>query len=61
MIDPNRSIYSTYQTLIENQFLHFLKFFAIFLGKEKLLHLRILDRPIMMIFFLPNKIAKKKN
>jgi hypothetical protein len=35
MTNPNHLIYSPCQTLIENQILYFLNFFAIFLGQEK--------------------------
>jgi hypothetical protein len=51
MIDPNCSIYSLCQTLVENQTLYFYFFF----GKKKLLDLKILDCPIVIIFFLSKK------
>jgi hypothetical protein len=53
--DPNRSIYSPYQSLVENKILYFLNFFTFFLDKGKLF-VRILDRPLVMIFFLAEKI-----
>jgi hypothetical protein len=58
MIDSNYSIYSSHQILIENQILYFLKIVLFFEAKRKLLDLRILDCPIMIIFFLFKKIAK---
>jgi hypothetical protein len=37
MTDPNRSIYSPYQNLIENQILYFLKYFYYFFGRKKII------------------------
>jgi hypothetical protein len=55
VFDPNCSIYFPYQTLVEDQIIYFLKNFAIFWIKRKLLDLRILNHPVVMIFFLPKK------
>jgi hypothetical protein len=59
MTDPNCSIDSSYQILVENQVLYFLKFFWV---GRKLLDLRNLDRPIVIIFFLlKNSKKNSKN
>jgi hypothetical protein len=58
MTDLNHSIYYSYQTLVENQIFIFSKFFVIYWAKRKLLDWRILNRPIVTIFFLQKKTNK---